>query len=48
MKRKLYARELFEKIATREELEILKVAWDDSLDVDEKIRVLLKKKEKVE
>ena len=48
MKRKLYAQELFEKIATREELEILKVAWDDSLNVDEKIKFLLKKKEKEE
>ena len=45
MSRKLYARELFEKLVNEKELKILETAWNDELTIDEKIQCLLKREE---
>ena len=45
MTRKLYARELFEKLVNKKELKILETAWNDELTTDEKIQRLLKREE---
>lgn len=44
MKTKLYARELLEKLVTEEDLKILEAIWNEELNVDEKIKYILKGK----
>lgn len=45
MKTKLYARELLEKLVTKEDLKILEAVWNEELNIDEKIEYILKKEE---
>jgi hypothetical protein len=44
LKRKLYALNLLKKMLSDDDLKVLEAVWDEELDADEKIEILLRKK----
>ena len=41
MSEEIYARELLEKLVDKKELKILEIVWNDEIDLDKKVDLLM-------